>query len=51
MPIHAGTLIPTTAVEQYGATLANWFGLTAGNLATVFPYLSNFTTTNLGFLG
>lgn len=46
-----GTLIPTTSVEQYAATLAAWFGVSPGNLATVFPYLQNFTTQNLGFLG
>ena len=46
-----GTLIPTTSVEQYAATMAAWFGLSAGNLATVFPYLANFPVQNLGFLG
>ena len=46
-----GTLIPTTAVEQYASTLANWFGVPAANMATVFPYLANFPTSNLGFLG
>ncbi len=46
-----GTLIPTTSVEQYAATMATWFGLSAGSLSTVFPYLSNFSSSNLGFLG
>jgi uncharacterized protein (DUF1501 family) len=46
-----GTMIPTTAVEQYAATLATWFGVTAPNLPTVVPYIGNFTTQNLGFLG
>ncbi len=46
-----GVLIPTTAVDQYGATLAQWFGVGAGSLASVFPNIGNFTTTNLGFLG
>jgi uncharacterized protein (DUF1501 family) len=46
-----GTLIPTTSVEQYAATLATWFGLASTDVPTVFPYLSNFTTQNLGFLG
>ena len=46
-----GALIPTTSVDQYGATLANWFGVGAGNLATVFPNLAHFNNTNLGFLG
>jgi uncharacterized protein (DUF1501 family) len=47
-----GTLIPTTAVDQYAATMAQWFGVAAGaNMAQVFPNLSNFGTPNLGFLG
>jgi uncharacterized protein (DUF1501 family) len=46
-----GTLIPTTAVDQYGATLAQWFGVAAGNLAQVFPNIGNFATSKLGFLG
>ena len=47
----AGTLIPTTAVDQYGATLAQWFGVGAGSLAQVFPNIGNFSNNNLGFLG
>ena len=46
-----GTLIPTTSVEQYAATIATWFGVTAQNLSTVVPYIGNFPTANLGFLG
>jgi uncharacterized protein (DUF1501 family) len=46
-----GSLIPTTAVDQYAATLAQWFGVPTANLPTVLPNLSNFTTQNLGFLG
>jgi len=46
-----GTLIPTTSVEQYAATLAAWFGLSPSAIASVFPYLSNFNSANLGFLG
>jgi uncharacterized protein (DUF1501 family) len=45
-----GIWIPTTAVDQYGATLASWFGLPSNQLSTVFPNLPNFSTTNLGFL-
>jgi uncharacterized protein (DUF1501 family) len=46
-----GTLIPTTAVDQYGATLAQWFGVGAGSVSTIFPNIGNFPTSNLGILG
>jgi uncharacterized protein (DUF1501 family) len=45
-----GRWIPTTSVEQYGATLASWYGLTTPDLPYVFPLLSNFTSSNLGFM-
>jgi uncharacterized protein (DUF1501 family) len=45
-----GVLLPTTAVDQYGATLAQWFGVAPGSLPTVFPNIANFSSSNLGFL-
>ena len=45
-----GVWIPTTGTDQFGATLASWFGLTAGQLPAVFPNLGNFAQTNLGFV-
>ncbi|HVV71623.1 MAG TPA: DUF1501 domain-containing protein [Verrucomicrobiae bacterium] len=45
-----GRWIPTTAIDQYFATLATWFGVDKGNLATVFPNLGRFSTPNLGFI-
>ncbi len=45
-----GRWIPTTAVDQYGATLARWFGAGAADLAKVFPNLSRFPVADLGFL-
>jgi uncharacterized protein (DUF1501 family) len=45
-----GRWIPTTAIDQYFATLATWFGVDNGNLATVFPNLGNFASRNLGFI-
>jgi uncharacterized protein (DUF1501 family) len=45
-----GRFIPTTAVDQYAATLATWYGLNSSDLSTVFPFLSNFGSNNLGFL-
>jgi len=46
-----GRWIPTTALDQYAATLATWFGVQATDLPTVFPNLANFQTSNLGFMG
>ena len=46
-----GVWVPTTALDQYGATLASWFGVGAGSLPSVFPNLANFQSQNLGFLG
>jgi uncharacterized protein (DUF1501 family) len=46
-----GRWIPTTAVDQYAATLATWYGLAAPDIATVFPNLSRFSSSNLGFMG
>ncbi len=45
-----GQIIPTTAVDQYAATLASWYGGNGFPIATVFPNLSRFATPNLGFL-
>ena len=45
-----GTLVPTSSVDQYAATLAQWFGVTSGNVNGIFQNVHNFTTNNLGFL-
>lgn len=45
-----GRWIPTTALDQFGATMSRWFGLADADLPTVFPNLSHFSTSNLGFL-
>ena len=47
----AGRLIPTTSVEQYAGTLAQWFGLSDSQIRTVFPNFANFgSSPYLGFM-
>jgi uncharacterized protein (DUF1501 family) len=46
-----GRWIPSTSSAQYAATLAQWFGIAPSDLSYVLPYIGNFTTNNLGFLG
>ena len=45
-----GRWIPTTAIDQYFATLATWFGVDSDKLDTVFPNIGRFATPNLGFI-
>ena len=45
-----GRWIPTTSIEQYGATLARWFGVPAAQMPQVFPNLGAFAVADLGFL-
>jgi uncharacterized protein (DUF1501 family) len=47
-----GAMLPTTSVDQLGATLGHWFGLSDSQKLQVFPNLSNFNTEerNLGFM-
>jgi uncharacterized protein (DUF1501 family) len=45
-----GVWIPTTSIDQVGATLATWFGVPANQLPGIFPNLSNFPQQNLGFV-
>jgi uncharacterized protein (DUF1501 family) len=45
-----GRWIPTTACDQYFATLATWFGVDNDKLGTVFPNLNRFASPNLQFV-
>jgi uncharacterized protein (DUF1501 family) len=45
-----GQWIPTTSIDQYAATLANWYGLAVSDRASVFPNLATFATPTLPFL-
>ena len=46
-----GRWIPTTALDQYAATLATWFGVQAADLPSIFPNIANFPSGDLGFMG
>ncbi len=45
-----GRLLPSTAVDQYAATLGKWFGISDTDLLTVLPNLANYSLRNLGFV-
>ena len=46
--IGQGRYLPTTSVDQLGATLATWFGVSASNLPLVIPNIGNYTVKELG---
>jgi uncharacterized protein (DUF1501 family) len=37
-------------VDQYAATLATWFGVSASDLPLVVPNIGRFAGANLGFM-
>jgi uncharacterized protein (DUF1501 family) len=45
-----GRWIPSTSVDEYSATLARWFGVSATNLSVAFPNIGRFANPNLGFV-
>jgi uncharacterized protein (DUF1501 family) len=45
-----GRWVPSTGSVQYAATLASWFGVSPAQMATIFPNIGSFPTTNLGFV-
>jgi uncharacterized protein (DUF1501 family) len=45
-----GRFVPKYSVDQYGATLAQWMGMTDSDMHEIFPNLKNFNNTNLGFM-
>jgi uncharacterized protein (DUF1501 family) len=44
------SLVPTTSVDQYAATMGRWLGTSDANLDNIFPNLRNFTRRDLGFM-
>jgi len=45
-----GRFIPKYGIDQYGATLGSWMGMTDSDLHDIFPNLANFNEKNLGFM-
>jgi uncharacterized protein (DUF1501 family) len=45
-----GRWIPTASVDQYAATFARWFDVDPGQINAIFPQLSHFSPSHLGFL-
>ena len=45
-----GRMLPDVAVDQFGATLATWFGAGGATLDDVFPNLRRFDGRDLGFM-
>jgi uncharacterized protein (DUF1501 family) len=51
LDVGQGRLLPTTSVDEYGATFAKWMGASNSELASVFPNLSRFSrSTGMSFL-
>ena len=47
-----GRLLPTTSVDQFGATMAKWFGVASTEMTSVFPNIGNFAGTyGGGYMG
>jgi uncharacterized protein (DUF1501 family) len=49
-PYDPNAIIPSISIDQYGATLSQWFGVPQNKMFEVFPNLRNFSQTNLGFM-
>jgi uncharacterized protein (DUF1501 family) len=45
-----GVWLPSASLDQYGATIASWFGVPDAALASVFPNLANFANPKMGFM-
>ena len=45
-----GVMLPTTALAQFGGTLAKWMGAADAQLNGMFPELANFAVRDVGFM-
>ena len=45
-----GRFLPTTAVAQYAATVAIWFGVAPSELSSIAPGIGRFASSNLAFI-
>ena len=45
-----GRLLPDTSVDEYSATLAQWFGVSPSELPSISPNIGRFAAPDLGFL-
>ena len=45
-----GRLLPGTSVDEYSATLAKWFGVSASEIPSVSPNIGRFASPDLGFM-
>lgn len=43
-----GRMIPTLSIDQFGAELSRWFGLSSNEIAAVFPNNERFDLSQLG---
>ena len=50
----SGSLLPSTSIDQFAGTLANWFGVPGSDLGLIMPNVGNFGGSdypvNLGFM-
>ena len=45
-----GRLLPTTSVDEYSATLAQWLGVSPSELPSIAPNIGRFPNSDLGFM-
>ena len=45
-----GRLLPSVSVDEYSATLAQWFGVSPSEIPSISPNIGRFASPDLGFL-